>query len=178
MRTKTRPLSQIEIRAFFEAFDLRKSSDHYFYYTFRLLYLLALRISDLMELKKGQIRNNHETIIEKKTKKKRQIYLTDEALQAVHNLEETTEGEYLLDRRNTSTYRRAVKRYLAKAKIDQARISTHSFRKTMATQVENIKGLSMAQKLLNHSTAMTTVTYLDDSDYGLESALRLIGSQT
>lgn len=142
------------------------------------MYLLALRISDLQAIKKGQIKNKREKITERKTSKVRELYVSDECMQLIHNLEETTAGDFLLDRMNDSTYRRAVKRYCKKAKINSDRVSTHSFRKSMATAVESIKGLKMAQILLNHTNINTTTSYLDDSRWGLEQALEQIGSSS
>ena len=53
--TKTRILSDSEIRDFFLSFELSKPVDRYYYQVFRLQYLTALRISDLMELENEQI---------------------------------------------------------------------------------------------------------------------------
>lgn len=83
--TKTRILSDQELKLFFESFKLEKKSDWYYYHVFRLQYLTALRISDLMALKCDQVKSKHFYIREKKTGKKREVYLCDEAFTLSQN---------------------------------------------------------------------------------------------
>jgi hypothetical protein len=64
--TKTRILSDQKLKLFFESFNLEKKTDWYYYHVFRLQYLTALRISDLMRLKTFQVKSKHFYIIEKK----------------------------------------------------------------------------------------------------------------
>ena len=177
--TKTRILSDSEIRDFFLCFDLSKPVERYYYQVFRLQYLTALRISDLMELENEQI-SKHFLIEEKKTDKKREVYLCDEALALAKNLAERSRkmgNTKLLTKKDDSSYRRAIKIYCKRARIDSDRVSTHSFRKTMANNVALLKGAKAASKLLNHSNLTTTERYLDESQITIQNAIDLISGK-
>ncbi|MCF7867958.1 MAG: tyrosine-type recombinase/integrase [Candidatus Cloacimonetes bacterium] len=84
--TRTRILTDQELKLFFESFDLKKKSDWYYYHVFRLQYLTALRISDLMNLKVDQVSSKNFYIKEKKTGKRREVYLCDEAFTLSKNI--------------------------------------------------------------------------------------------
>ena len=175
--TKTRILSDEELKLFFESFKLEKKTDWYYYHVFRLQYLTALRISDLMRLKTFQVNSKHFFIKEKKTGKRREVYLCDEAFTLSQNLRkkaETACSECILTKKNDSSYRRAIKLYCIKAKINPDRVSTHSFRKTIANKISILKGPKAASKLLNHSKMSTTEMYLDGSQQSIESAIDLV----
>ena len=91
LSTKTRILSDQELKLFFESFKLDKKADWYYYHVFRIQYLTALRISDLMRLTTEQVKTKHFYIIEKKTGKKREVYLCDEAFTLSNSLRESAE---------------------------------------------------------------------------------------
>jgi len=119
--TKTRILSDEELKLFFESFDLTRKSDWYYYHVFRIQYLTALRISDLMRLTTDQVQTKHFYIIEKKTKKKREVYLCEEAFTLSQNLRKQAEQqgfENILTKKDDSSYRRAMKIYCRKAGVD------------------------------------------------------------
>ncbi len=183
--TKTRILSDSEIRDFFLSFELSKPVDRYYYQVFRLQFLTALRISDLMELENEQISKHFlieekKTIKSKKKNKKREVYLCDEAFALANNLAERSRKKgkkKLLTKKDDSSYRRAVKVYCNKAKINPDRVSTHSFRKTMANNVALLKGAKAASKLLNHSNMATTEKYLDESQITIQNAIDLISGK-
>lgn len=171
--TKTRVFEDKELQKFFASFNLDKKVDYYYYHAFRLQYLTALRISDLLNLRKSDI-SKHFFITEQKTQKRKEVYLCEEALRMAINLAEISDGEHLFTRRNSSSYRYAIKRYCQKAGIDSDRLSTHSLRKTMANKVAKLKGVKVASKLLNHAKMETTEMYLDDSQTSIEQAIDTI----
>ena len=175
--TKTRILSDQELKLFFESFNLEKKTDWYYYHVFRIQYLTALRISDMMRLTTDQVKTKHFYIIEKKTGKKREVYLCDEAFTLSNNLckhAEKASFKHILTKKDDSSYRRSIKLYCKKAKINPDRVSTHSFRKTIANKVSILKGTKAASKLLNHSKLSTTELYLDGSQQSIESAIDLV----
>lgn len=175
--TKTRILSDKEMKLFFESFDLGKKSDWYYYHVFRIQYLTALRISDLMNLTTDQVKTKHFYIVEKKTKKKREVYLCEEAFTLSQSLRikaESIGSKYILTKKNDSSYRRAMKIYCRKAGVNPDRVSTHTLRKTIANRVAILKGTKAASRLLNHSKLSTTELYLDNSQETVETAIDLV----
>lgn len=170
---KTRGMTDQELRDFWAVFDLRDKIDWYYYHVFRLQYLTALRISDMLQLTKSEVKNKHFNIQELKTRKIREVYLCDEAFVLANQLAELTDY-YLLTARDSSTYRRSVKKYAGRAGIDTDRISTHSMRKSIANKIALIKGLKVASKLLNHSKLDTTEKYLDDSYKSIKEGIDII----
>ena len=102
------------MKLFFESFNLEKKTDWYYYHVFRLQYLTALRISDLMGLKTFQVKSKHFYINEKKTGKRREVYLCDEAFTLSQNLRikaESVGSEFILTKKDDSSYRRAINTY-------------------------------------------------------------------
>ena len=175
--TKTRILSDQEMKLFFESFNLEKKSDWYYYHVFRIQYLTALRISDIMRLTTDQVKTKHFYIIEKKTKKRREVYLCEEAFTLLQNLRKKAEGiasKRILTKKDDSSYRRAMKIYCRKAGVNPDRVSTHTLRKTIANRVAILKGTKAASRLLNHSKLSTTELYLDNSQETVETAIDLV----
>ena len=170
---KTRGMTDQELRDFWAVFDLRNKTDWYYYHVFRLQYLTALRVSDMLMLSKYDVRNKHFNIQELKTRKVREVYLCDEAFTLANQLASLTDY-YLLTVRDSSSYRRAIKNYARKAGIDADRISTHSMRKSIANKIALLKGVKVASKLLNHSKLSTTEKYLDDSYKSIQEGIDII----
>ena len=102
------------------------------------------------------------------------MYLCDEAYSLAQNLARVSDQEFLLTKKDDSSYRRAIKIYCRRAKINSERISTHSLRKTIANKVAILKGYKVASKLLNHKRMETTEYYLDNSQESLESAINVL----
>jgi len=172
--TRTRIFSDEELKKFFAVFKLSKESDWYYYHVFRIQYLTALRISDMMRIRKEDVKYKHFIIREKKTKRKRMVYLCDEAFQLAQNLARVSKQEFLLTKKDDSSYRRAIKIYCKRAKVNPEKISTHSLRKTIANKVAILKRYKVASKLLNHKRLETTEYYLDNSQESLESAINVL----
>lgn len=170
---KTRGMTDQELREFWGVFDLRNKKDWYYYHVFRLQYLTALRISDMLMLSKYDVKNKHFNIQEIKTRKIREVYLCEEAFGLANQLASLTEY-YLLTNRDDSVYRRNIKEYAKKAGIDADRISTHSMRKSIANRIALIKGVKVASKLLSHSKMSTTEKYLDDSYKSIQEGIDII----
>lgn len=183
-KTKTRILSDQELKKFFTAFNLRLKADFYYYHVFRLQFLTGLRISDMMRLNIDNTKQKRFTIIEKKTErfnKKRDVYLCDEAFQVAYNLRKLAykfNSYLILTKKNDSSYRRAIKNYCKKGNIKTDRVSTHSLRKTMANKIQILKGAKAAKTFLNHSRMETTEEYLDASAETIENAIDVISGGT
>lgn len=157
MRTcKTRPLTADETARLIRVLPI------YWKHVIVINLATGLRISDLLQLKRD-LSFPVFRITERKTGKIRQIKIPDWAFDSWLYLRENADIDgYLLVFRNSSTYRRAIKRFCLLAKIDPFSVSWHSIRKTVANIVCSQKGIQSAQLLLNHSNPETTKAYLDD----------------
>lgn len=175
MNIKTRPFTQKEIHSLFEVapVDWR--------HIFRLAYVTALRVSDLINLD-AKDPGIELSVIEGKTKKQKKIivgpvvrsafdfFLNPEYRKSIDKYESTRKDK-LLPFGDSSTYRKATTRYAAYAMIDLNRISFHSFRKTAATEITKNLGIFAAQKFLNHSRITTTMLYIDQDAIEVSSLL-------
>ena len=147
---------------------------------------LGLRISDLLSLKVGDVKDHKGDIrdfiyiTEQKTKKQRKIALNDgvrEALQIYFN----KTGVYDLDRylfisekskKNRPLTRvrawQLINEWCRKVGIEE-RMGTHTLRKTLGYQMRK-KGIAIEviQAILGHSNAKVTSRYIGISDDELE----------
>lgn len=175
MNIKTRPFTQVEIRSLFDVAPI------YWRHIFRLAYVTALRVSDLIAL--HAVDPGAEiTIIEGKTKKLKKIivgpavkaaydyFMNPDYRLSIAKYQSTREG-MLLPFGDPSSYRKATIRYASYAMIDLNRISFHSFRKTAATEITKNLGIFAAQKFLNHSRLATTLLYIDQDAIEVSSLL-------
>lgn len=130
----------------------------------------GLRISDTVKLKWSDIKGNKLEIIEKKTGKA-QITKINKKLVAYLRKNKTTKGKYIfisgiLVERECKNFIRATQLAIQEAcvanNIDPTFISTHSFRKTFATNAyRKTKDILIVKELLNHSDIKTTQKYIN-----------------
>lgn len=177
----------VEVR-YIDIADLKKIRE-FFYYRDRVVMLcllnfgvnVAIRISDLLNLKFEDIpKNNIISIVEKKTNKRKVFPLNKVCLKAVADLKkhykalgyDTKTGylfkssnreyvKYLIDKPIT---RYAVSKHLNEAKdylnIDYP-ISTHSFRKTFGHYFYLKTGnIALLMQIFNHSSQAVTLRYI------------------
>jgi integrase len=137
--------------------------------TFGLLVIvginLGLRISDLLQLKFGQLKGMSLTIVEGKTKKNRQLMVNQNIHQAMEHFKEENDNFYAFRSQKGSIYssqhvNRLMKQYF---KIDD--VSSHSLRKTFGRRVwdnhnQSEKALLYLSELFNHTSITVTRKYL------------------
>lgn len=143
---------------------------------------VALRISDLLNLKFEDIKSDNTIFVkEKKTKKTKIIKLNKTSQQSIKDLKKFYKKEgyknhskgYLfksqqhqqrVDYKDVSITPYSVGRYLREARdfLDiQYPIGTHSFRKTWGYNVyTKTKDIALVMKALNHSSQAVTLRYI------------------
>lgn len=175
MNVKTRPFTQGELQALFNVTPVN------WRHVFKLAYVTALRVSDLINLEAKD--PGFELIVtEGKTKKQKKVlvgpavraaydYFLNPDVRASIDKYKTTRKGMLLPFGDSSTFRKATIRYASYAMIDLYRISFHSFRKTAATEITKNLGIFAAQKFLNHSRLSTTMLYIDQDAIEVSSLL-------
>lgn len=129
----------------------------------------GLRISDILKLKAEDLENEHITLIETKTKKKRVIKVNDNIKHAYKLLRErqpNITGKIFTSNQNTilSTQyiNRKIKEEFGSRKLS---ISTHSMRKGFGRRVwendnESERSLLYLSELFNHTSPAITRKYL------------------
>lgn len=174
MNIKTRPFTEGELQA------LLLHSPEPWRSIFHLAYATGLRISDLLQIPYS-IGQSSISIVEKKTGTERRIRITPSIaydIQTIQNHGPWHVRKYLLPCRDISTYRKAIVRYAAMAKINLDRIAFHSLRKTCATHISENIGIIAANQFLAHKSLTTTMRYIEQdtivvSDF-LEAQTHLI----
>lgn len=157
MNIKTRPFTTGELQA------LLLHSNEPWRSIFHLAYATGLRISDLLQI---PFNPDHDSIIvvEKKTGTARQIRITPSIaydIRTIQNHGPLRVRRYLFPCRDVSSYRKAIVRYAALAKIDLDRIAFHSLRKTCATHISENIGIIAANQFLAHKSLNTTMRYIE-----------------
>lgn len=166
MNIKTRPLSQSELQKLLTFADPTWSN------IFRIAYLTAFRVGDLIRLTWNNVTPTHIEILEEKTGKSKRVPIGPALKQALAYfdqpaIEDKFHNSYLgrpthvLPFRDASTYRKALVRFCALAQIDLSRVSFHSIRKTAATAISDNIGIIAASQFLNHSKLSTTMSYIE-----------------
>lgn len=126
----------------------------------------GLRISDIILLKYRDIMFGKLEIKEKKTGKAQVTRINMEVVEYLFN-NKLYKGEYMFwdEKCNPKSMIRKVEWQIQKAcdmeNINSEFISTHSFRKTFATDAYNrTKDIVVVQELLNHSSVAVTQRYI------------------
>jgi len=138
-----------------------------------VLYATGLRVSELVNLRQGQINLNQGVIrIRGKGNRERLIPLGEEAMRALKEFGRGARGDILLERQTDYLFptrrgdcmtRQAfwhnLKRYARKARITR-RLSPHTLRHAFATHLlSHGADLRVVQALLGHSELSTTQIY-------------------
>mgnify|MGYP000162122356 CR=1 FL=1 len=139
---------------------------------------LALRISDLLELKFDDLTGTHVTVIEKKTKKPRTIKLNDKAKAIIERLRSENPNDVFLFQsksRNMKAVNAITRQAVGKAfseigEMVSVHLSTHSMRKTRGYHVyKQTNNLALVMKMLNHSSPSVTLRYIGIDQEELDS---------
>jgi len=127
----------------------------------------GLRISDILELKVGDVRGKkHIPLKESKTKKNRRVNLNLELREAIESFTNGMgDSDYLFKSKRGNTPIKRVQAYkiLNKAakKIGVEEIGTHTLRKTFGYHFYKKTGdIAMLQEIFNHSAPSVTKRYI------------------
>lgn len=127
----------------------------------------GLRISDIVKLKYSDIQFGKLEIIEKKTGKPQITKINMDLVQYVFEHKTLYDSDYIFwnGRTKLSSIIRKVEKQIIKAcdyeNINSEFISTHSFRKTFATNAyKETNDILVVQYLLNHSSVSVTQRYI------------------
>jgi len=143
----------------------------------------ALRISDILRIRVGDVKKEYLNIREKKTSKVRRIYLHRDLKNALKDyIADKEPHEYLIKSReglNKPITRARAYDILNEAakKVGLDSIGTHSLRKTFGYWVyKDTKDVAALQKLFNHSSPEETLRYIgieqDNVDLLIKNAYR------
>lgn len=127
----------------------------------------ALRASDILKLKRKDLRGNELFIREKKTGKLRRITLNDPTVQAIkaYMATRTDTHEWLfVGQRGHMThgyFGKLVRQWFSDAGIEARNVACHSLRKTFVRLNHEVFGVSLGTLMitLNHSTERQTLAY-------------------
>jgi integrase/recombinase XerD len=172
-RSLPRSLSEAEVEALLAAPTVSDPLGHRDRAMLEMLYATGLRVSELVNLKLGQINLNQGVIrVLGKGNRERLIPLGEEAVRWLRTFMENARADILLDRstdflfptrRGDRMTRQAfwhiIKRYARKASVNRD-LSPHTLRHAFATHLLNHGAdLRVVQMLLGHSDLSTTQIY-------------------
>lgn len=126
----------------------------------------GLRISDVLNLRVNQLMSEHACITEKKTGKKRRIYIStnirEKAIEiALKEFKHINEPMFDVDRKSVWA---AFKRAAERAGIDK-NIGTHSMRRSYSKRyIAKGHSLKELQKRLNHSCITDSINYITSNE--------------
>lgn len=142
---------------------------------FTIAFASALRVSDIRMLKWENVLNKNSIIlIEKKTKKNREVRLNDETVSIIKELYtlmgKPSVNSYLFEGYKNKPMgiwqiNKRLKDVKDRYNLSIEHFSTHSFRKTFGRYLYEANGrsqesLMMLKEVLNHSNVGTTYTYI------------------
>jgi len=138
---------------------------------------LALRISDLLDIKYTDIKDGYVSIIESKTNKEAKIHLNTKAIDIIQTLKEANPNDVYLFQatgNRVSEIKPLSRQYVTKAFKEVAdivgiHIGTHSMRKTRGYHLfKKTNNITSVMKMLRHSNQGITLRYIgitqDDID--------------
>lgn len=139
----------------------------------------TLRISDLLPLKKKDFLGEHLLLVEKKTQKKKKIYISAKLRRELKPyLLKLKDDDHLFKSQkghNKPITRTTAYRILSTAgeACGLKRIGTHSMRKTFGYQYyQKTKNLAVLQELFSHSSEAITLRYIGINQDMLDKAFK------
>lgn len=147
-----------------------------------LLFLMGintgLRISDILKLRVGDVKEKHITIREQKTGKQKWIMITPTLRRALKSyIPGRSDHEYLFKSRqggNKPIGRSMAYKILRKAAAEfkLKDIGTHTMRKTFGYHFyQQTKDVAILQEIFNHSSPEITLRYIGVNQDGLDHAM-------
>lgn len=149
------------------------------YFLFVMGINTGLRISDLLPLRVGDVRNRtHITIQEKKTSRRKRFLINTSLRNEIEKYTETlNDDDYLFPSQRTKQPIKRVQAYKVlnkvAAQVGLHEIGTHTLRKTFGYHYyRRTKDIAMLQEIFNHSAPSITKRYIgitqDEIDKSLE----------
>lgn len=153
----------------------------------RLLFIIginvALRVSDLVQLKIGDMRGKYAYINEGKTKKTRRILINDAIKNEMKTLKGRPADEYLFPsrKRDATGAQKHISRQQAYNIVNGAveklglldeigKVGTHTLRKTNCYHAyKNGADLAYLQAMLGHSSQAVTLAYIGITDDNIDA---------
>ena len=153
------------IGEFFEGLGMKRQGFVYQLY-FELGLSTALRVSDLLSLRKRDIQNGIVKVQTSKTGLYRHIALSDSCRQNVEVYLKGKKDDDLLfpfTRQNVHKFMKETARFIG---IDASKVSTHTTRKTAAWfyYLNNNRDIVLTMKFLGHKDPLVTTKYLMIND--------------
>jgi integrase len=127
----------------------------------------GLRISDLLQLKKKDVKGSHIVVKEIKTKKTKRVVIVPQLKKVLQKyIRDMKDNDYLFTGRGT--HGKPITRVRAYKILREAanecglnNIGTHTMRKTFGFHFYNMnKDIAMLQELFNHSSPYITLRYI------------------
>ncbi|MBP0725548.1 site-specific integrase [Bacillus sp. RG28] len=138
----------------------------------------GLRISDILKLKVGDVKNTHIILREQKTGKQKWIRITPSLKRELKKLiDERDDQEFLFKSRqgnNKPIGRSMAYKILQKAagEFKLRDIGTHTLRKTFGYHFyQQTKDVAMLQEIFNHSSPDITLKYIGVNQDGMDKAM-------
>ncbi|REK54724.1 MAG: site-specific integrase [Thermobacillus sp.] len=168
------------IRQYFKVRNFRN------YIFFSLGVYSGLRVSDLLNLKVGQVRGTHIDIVESKTKKRKR-FIIHPSIRADLDffIRDKQDHEYLFQSRqrkkHTGFAGRPIDRSTAYKMLREAAdhfgltdIGTHTMRKTWGYHLymQDPRNLALLMRMFNHTSETVTLMYLGLTQDLMDSAIR------
>lgn len=170
-KNRDRALSKTEIKALLEA--CKQSRNEELYYIVLTALYTGMRYSNIVNMKKSNIKNNVYQLdgCETKSGKSQLIYLHQDLLNELNNYMQVNSINDCLFK--TKRVKRSFKTALLKAGIENFRF--HDLRRTFATTLlYNDVNIKTIQNMLGHSSIMMTERYLaNDSKKELDAINKL-----
>ncbi len=177
---KVYPIADEQQQRAFEMLLKRKNERDY------VLWLVGshtgLRISDIVKLKLSDVSGVYLKVLEKKTKKIKDIKISKKLRRAindyVNNAEIADNGYLFPSRQNSSISIRRVQAIIKAAakmlKIER-NVNTHSMRKTFAYNLYRLSNnnIALVMQALNHSSEAITMRYLNISNDMIDDIVAL-----
>ncbi len=138
----------------------------------------GLRISDILALKIGDVREIHITLREKKTRKQKKIRITPSLRRELQVfIDGRTDEEYLIKSRNggnkpidRSTAYKLLRIAAERHKLKE--IGCHTMRKTFGYHFyQQTKDVAMLQEIFNHSSPDITLRYIGINQDTMDKAI-------
>ena len=137
----------------------------------------GLRISDILKLKVGDVKDSHISMREKKTEKQKRIQITAALKRELKRfIEEREDNEYLLQSRQGKN--RPIGRSMAykilsgAAEFGLDEIGTHTLRKTYGYHMYmQTKNIALLMEIFNHSSEKVTLRYIGINQDAMDKAM-------
>ena len=143
--------------------------------------ILKLRLIDIVRVKNEYHFNDY---IEQKTGKKRDFYIPDSVYHRINTYameKGISKEQSLFNPKGTSQPERAIQKQIAIVRdyLGMEKVSTHSFRKTYATNmyIESGFNIELTRVAMQHTSVITTQNYVDIKSEQLKETMQKVSDK-